>query len=213
MGEHHALNKCNAFYDCLTRVPLLLSYPRGLPARGERRRELVSTIDVLPTILHLLGVSIPAGVQGQLLPAVPGAPPAREAVFAEYGAGGPPVTLDDAQRLFPPGTPRVLHPLLREREAHGHGKMVRTQRWKYTHDVTGEVDELYDLEADPGELTNLAADPTSRDVVAELRRTLADWLLETENSRPVPLFFPPFWPPDDPRGATPVRADGGVTAR
>jgi arylsulfatase A-like enzyme len=213
MGEHHALIKCNAFYDCLTRVPLLLSYPRGLAARGERREELVSTIDVAPTILHLLQLPLPAGMQGQILPGVPGAPPAREAVFSEYGAGGPPVTLDDAQRLFPPGTPRVLHPLLRERESHGHGKMVRTQRWKYTHDVTGEIDELYDLERDPWELTNLAADPAYRDVIAEMRRLLVDWLLQTENSRPVPLYFPPFWPPDDARSATPVRTDGGVSAR
>jgi arylsulfatase A-like enzyme len=213
MGEHHSLIKCNAFYDCLTRVPLLVSFPRGLAARGERRPELVSTIDVMPTILRLLDLPVPAGVQGQALPGVPGAPPARGAVFAEYGAGGPPVTLADARRLFPPGTPRELHPLLREREAHGHGKMVRTRRWKYTHDVTGEVDELYDLRADPWELTNLATDPAYRDVVAEMRRLLVDWLLETENSRPVPLYYPPFWPPDDPRSATPARAGGGLEAR
>jgi hypothetical protein len=108
------------------------------------------------------------------------------------------VTLADAERLFPPGTPRPLHPLLREREAHGHGKMVRTARWKYTHDVTGEVDELYDLQEDPWELTNRASDPSCALVISEMRRHLADWLLETENARPVPLGFHAFWEGDPP---------------
>ena len=68
MGEHHMLIKCNAFYDCLTRVPLLLSYPRGIARRGARRPELVSLIDVMPTILRLVGLPVPAAVQGQPLP-------------------------------------------------------------------------------------------------------------------------------------------------
>jgi arylsulfatase A-like enzyme len=192
LGEHHLLGKSNAFYDCLTRVPLLLSWPGHLP-EGERRAELVSTIDVMPTILRLLGLPVPAGVHGQVLPGVPGAPAARAAVFAEYGAGGPPVTLADARRLYPPGAPRPANPLLREREGQGHGKMVRTRRWKYTHDVLGEVDELYDLEADPWELHNLAGDPRYADVVSAMRLHLLDWCLQTEDARPVPLYYD--WPP------------------
>ncbi len=121
MGEHHMLIKCNAFYDCLTRVPLLLSYPRGIARRGARRPELVSLIDVMPTILRLVGLPVPAAVQGQPLPGTLDSPhgsprsaprsattqdaqdalPPREAIFSEYGAGGPAVTLADARRLSP----------------------------------------------------------------------------------------------------------------
>jgi choline-sulfatase len=79
--------------------------------------------------------------------------------------------------------------LLREREGQGHGKMVRTRRWKYTHDVVGDGDELYDLQEDPWELTNLAADPRHAQVLAEMRLRLLDWCLETEDARPVPLYF------------------------
>ena len=89
LGEHHLLGKSNAFYDCLTRVPLLLSYPRGVPARGQRCADPVSLIDVLPTLLGLAGIPLPAGVQGRALPATPGAPPARGCAYSEYGAGGP----------------------------------------------------------------------------------------------------------------------------
>ncbi len=74
------------------------------------------------------------------------------------------------------------------------------------------MDELYDLHADPWELTNLAADPAHTGVVAELRGRLADWLLETENSRPVPLAFRPFWEGPDPP-AVARTPDGGLAAR
>jgi arylsulfatase A-like enzyme len=199
LGEHHLLGKSNAFYDCLTRVPLLVSWPGRLP-EGARRPEVVSTLDVMPTLLTLAGVPLPDGVQGQLLPGTPGAPPPREAVFSEYGAGGPAVTLEVARRRCPPGRPRRTPPLLREREGEGHAKMVRTGRWKYTHDpLAPGDDELYDLRADPWELTNLAADGAYTTVVAGLRLTLLDWLLETENARPVPLYYDlPLDRPDAP---------------
>ena len=95
---------------------------------------------------------------------------AREAVSSEYGAGGPATTMEVAQRLCPPGQPRRLPPLLREREGEGHPKMVRTGRWKYVYDSTAPAEELYDLEVDPWELTNLALDPAHVQTVSELRR-------------------------------------------
>lgn len=213
MGEHHMLIKSNAFYDCLTRVPLLVSYPRGVAARGERRSEFVSLIDVMPTVLSLAGLSeiTPAAVQGQALPGVPGSPPARPAAYSEYGCGGPAISMGDAQRLFPRGSLRPLHPLLREREAQGHGKMARTERWKYTYDVLDESDEeLYDLAQDPWELNNLARSEQAEHVAAraEMRRLLAEWMLRTENTRPVPLYFEPFWEGTPPREVA-LGQDGG----
>ena len=78
--------------------------------------------------------------------------------------------------------------------------MVRAGRWKYTHDsLAPGDDELYDLRADPWELTNLAGDGAHATVVAGLRLTLLDWLLETENARPVPLYYDlPLDRPDAP---------------
>ena len=189
LGEHRLLGKSNAFYDCLTRVPLLLSYPGALTGT-QRRPEPVSLVDVMPTLLTLAGIPLPDAVQDHMLPGLSLESPPRDAVFSEYGAGGPPITMHTANRLCPPGQPRVNPPLLREREGEGHAKMVFDGRFKYTYDSnpTGG-EELYDLHADPWELNNLASDPTHASTLTRLRQRLLDWLLETENSHPVPLHY------------------------
>ena len=86
------------------------------------------------------------------------------------------------------------------REAEGRRKMVRTRRWKYVTDPdltraneqgggSGALqdDELYDLEADPWELTNVAYDPANAAAISEMRAYLAEWMIETEDASPVPL--------------------------
>src|SRR5687768_1152059 len=57
-GEHRMMTKSSAMYDCLTRVPLALSWPGTLP-EGRTQDELVSTIDLVPTLLRLAGVAAP----------------------------------------------------------------------------------------------------------------------------------------------------------
>jgi arylsulfatase A-like enzyme len=100
-------------------------------------------------------------------------------------------------RLIPPEVERdalarfegrdLLMETLQWREAEGRRKMVRTERWKYTHDPMDPVDELYDLAADPYERRNLAVDPACAPVVAELRTMLLEWSLATEDGERVPL--------------------------
>ena len=62
-GEHRLLGKSNAFYDALTRIPMILSWPGHIPA-GEIREELVSLVDVMPTVLSLLGIEAPVCCSG-----------------------------------------------------------------------------------------------------------------------------------------------------
>jgi hypothetical protein len=52
-------------------------------------------------------------------------------------------------------------------------------------------EQLYDLVLDPGEASNLAAEPAARDVVAELRARLERWMEETDD----PLLHGPLQPP------------------
>lgn len=185
MGEHAMQCKGGVFYDALTRVPLIMAWPGVLPA-NQVDESMVNLTDIIPTLLHLQGLPIPRAMHGQPLPTVTAAAP-RDATFAEYGAGGPPFTLADLERMPRPWGRATLIASLRAREAEGRRKMVRTRQWKYVHDPLGDGDELYDLAADPWELTNVAADTRHAAVLAEMRLRLADWSIQTEDAVPVPL--------------------------
>jgi arylsulfatase A-like enzyme len=185
MGEHGMQCKGGAFYDCLTRVPLIVSWPGRVP-EGQRDDSMVSLIDVVPTLLELQGLDRPASMHGTPLPTATSAGP-RDAAYAEYGAGGPPFRLTDLRAMDRPWGRRTLIDSLRWREAEGRRKMVRTRHWKYVHDPMGDRDELYDLRRDPGELVNVVDESRHARVLADMRLRLADWSIRTEDSRPVPL--------------------------
>ena len=185
MGEHGMQCKGGVFYDCLTHVPLVISCPGHLPV-GVQDTSMVNLVDVVPTLLQLQGLEVPRAMHGQPLPTLTEAPP-RKATFSEYGAGGPPFTMADLAPLPKPWGRKSLIDTLRWREAEGRRKMVRTERWKYVHDPMGDLDELYDLVADPWELTNVSAQPQHAGVICEMRGLLADWMIRTEDAMPVPL--------------------------
>ncbi len=231
MVEHNMAVKGGVFYDCLTRVPLIVSFPQGGVPCGEIDESMVNTIDILPTLLELQGLAKFEGVhdgwsgsstsdiatndddstldangkvktallrrmQGDPLPTATDAEP-RIAAFSEYGAGGPPVTMSHLEECEKPWGYRTLIETLWGREAQGRRKMVRTRDWKYVTDPiadgagTGNIadpeDELYDLVNDPWELYNVAHDPANVEIVSEMRRLLAKWMIETEGSEPVLL--------------------------
>lgn len=182
--EHGMARKGGAFYDCLTRVPLIVSWPGHAPA-GVVDDGMANLVDVVPTLLALQGLAAPPGVQGRPLPTLTDAAP-REVVFSEYGAGGPPFTLADLDDLGERvGTTHGLDAVrasLKLREAEGFRKMVRTRDWKYVHDELGDLDELYDLRADPGELTNLAGRMGHANEVGELGAILTAWTSATDGA-------------------------------
>jgi len=185
MGEHGMIVKGGVFYDSLTRVPLIVSYPGVVPG-GEIDASMVNTIDILPTLLRLQGIDAPPEMQGEPLPTATDALP-RDEAFSEYGAGGPEYTMADLEMLPEPyGYPTLIKNLW-AREAAGRRKMVRTRRWKYVHDAMGGEDELYDLVNDPWESRNVVSDSGNAAVVSEMRLRLADWMIRTEDAIPVPL--------------------------
>ena len=183
MGEHAMQCKGGAFYDCLTRVPLVLSCPGRVP-EGVVDESMTNLIDVVPALLELQGIDAPRSMHGKALPGATDAEP-RDAAFSEYGAGGPPFRMADIERLEKPWGRKTLIDSLRWREAEGRRKMVRTVDWKFVHDPMGDSDELYDLENDPWELNNDVDASENAGVVAEMRLRLADWSVETEDSIPV----------------------------
>ena len=221
-GEHDMLGKGGVFYDCLTRVPMLVSWPAGGVPCGAEDESMANTIDLLPTILQLSGVAdfnanppsevgdeiAPAGprlnhdagsdwitsetlrrIQGRPLPTATDSPP-RSAAFSEYGTGGTALTDEDIHGLMDQGHQgrSLLMETLWIREAEGRRRMVRTKDWKFVTDPgSDDLDELYDLNADPWELTNVANDTANIPVISEMRARLMEWATATEDYDPVPL--------------------------
>jgi arylsulfatase A-like enzyme len=79
LGDHGLLYKGGYFYDEVVHVPLILRAP-GKIAGGKRVKSLVEEIDLLPTVLDVLGVPTPPGVQGRNL--LTGKP--RSTVHSEF---------------------------------------------------------------------------------------------------------------------------------
>jgi arylsulfatase A-like enzyme len=171
-GEHAMMNKGGLFYDCLTRVPLVVRWPGHLPA-GERVSDPVNLIDIVPTLFALQGLSPSPEWEGGLLPRAVAGAPGRGETFSLYGAGGPPFRLADLDALGLPRGNKALMGSLVAREAEGDRSMIRTRRHKFVHDPSGaDQDELYDLATDPHEIRNLAGQPACAGIEADLKMRL-----------------------------------------
>lgn len=162
-GEHGMIDK-RAAYDESMRIPLLAHCPELIPA-GTVVEKMVANIDVAPTLLAAAGLEPPESYDGRnFLPLVQGQTvPWRDALLYEY-----------YWEWNFPMTP-TLHAL-------------RTDREKYIRPYgLWDVDELYDLAADPYEITNLAADPQQRGRVDELKTRMFQ-LLKATDGMTIPLF-------------------------
>ncbi len=186
LGEHGLLHKSNTMYDALTRIPYVWWWPGRFPA-GARTDALTENVDLLPTVLDLCGAQTPPGVQGlSHARALLGEEdyPAREACFSEAGTEvrpHRPKSLDDLEALSNPF--ENWRRVTAEGYWGGRVKMVRTDRWKYVWYDTGEA-ELYDMDADPWELRNLAPVPGHEEIVAEHKDRLLNWCVASEDAMP-----------------------------
>jgi len=184
-GEYNMMGKGGVFYDCLVKVPLIISFP-GVIKESIIEENVVNTIDIVPTLLKLQNIEIPNRMEGNLLPSALDVEP-QKATFSEYGAGGPPFTLEDLKNFKKPFGRRTIIETLWAREAEGRRKMVRTIEWKYIYDPMGDLDELYDLKNDPWEMTNLANNSSFQEIKNEMKSYLLNWAISREDSEPVPL--------------------------
>ncbi|MBZ5590838.1 MAG: sulfatase-like hydrolase/transferase [Acidobacteriia bacterium] len=126
LGEHGEFSHGVFLYDSTLRIAFLLSGP-GVPA-GMRIRPQARTIDLLPTILDLMGGQAPAAVQGVSL----------RPYFNGKDAAAP---VSYAETLFP-----------KINMGWAELRALRTNHWKY---ILAPKPELYDLSQDPAETHNV----------------------------------------------------------
>lgn len=153
-GEH-GLGDKRAAYEESIRIPLLIRYPKLIPA-GSVRRQMVLNVDFAPTMLSLAGLPVPAGLHGRsLLPLLRSGKAAwRKSILTEY-------FMERQAPRFPTW------------------QSVRTERWKYIQYITHDFDELYDLQADPYEMKNLAGEPKAQGALKQMKAELAKLVKST----------------------------------
>ena len=147
LGERGMFYK-QSFFEASVRVPLIVCAPGRFAAR--RVAAPMSLVDLLPTFIELAGGNVPwpEPMDGvSLVPLLEGVEASFRSVISEYTDMG------------------VIAPC----------RMVRQGRWKYVY-THGHPAQLFDLEADPRELSNRAGQPLVAEVEARLlAAVLAGW--------------------------------------
>jgi arylsulfatase A-like enzyme len=176
-------------YEEHTRVPLILRYPPILPA-GQVPETVIESIDLMPTVLDLLGLPANPLSEGRsLLPLMLGGEPSAPGLAFSEAASHPEKLI---RAIWKDGWKLVFHPegadlgrdpfrprvLLSPRRVRAlwwavHGGPGAGRRW-----------ELYDLRSDPGEQVNLVQERP--DVFASLRRDLEAWIASAPPNREDP---------------------------
>jgi arylsulfatase A-like enzyme len=158
LGEHGLMDHMFSVHEPIVHVPLLVRYPGGRPRGVERG--LVQTLDIFPTVAAVLadGDGVTAQFQGRPLPPLAGA---RDVAVTELREVQPPIPT--CRKRFPQFDWRVY-----DRSLHA----IRTATHKYIQGSDGS-EELFALDADPGETRNqAAAEPAT---TAALRTRLGEW--------------------------------------
>ena len=148
MGGDHGIWQKQCFYESAVRVPLVMRIPSPFVPRGARPgvslESAVSLVDIAPTLLDLASERIPGGWPGRsLIDLLAGGVVPDRAVFSEYHAQG----------------------------SLTGGFMIKKGNLKLNYYV-GDTPELFDLSADPYEMSSVALDPSFRASVDELESIL-----------------------------------------
>lgn len=213
IGDHGAdmLRGKRTCYEGGLRIPMLMRWPGHITPQV--RGELVSTLDLMPTLLKAAGASAVNGLPGAELQPLfqSGTADWRTHFFAEYHshAAAPNYfpqrsVRDDRFKLIESLLPDTVHPDYDKTIDKLHGD-YRGQNYGGSFDLNSVIAaatpnvrdayaimrkppryQLYDLQSDPYEFQNLANDPNYADTLSDLQQRLDDWRRETSD----PLIDP-----------------------
>ncbi len=167
LGDHHLLGKIG-YFDQSFHIPMIVRDPcrEADGTRGSRIDRFTETIDTMPTLLHWMGLPVPRTCDGHsLLPFVrDGAAPEgwRTEVHYEY----------DFRDLFYSKPESALGMRMDDCSL----AVIQDEHYKYVH--FGAMAPLFfDLDADPGQMRNVAAQPAYAPIILRYAQKMLDWRL------------------------------------
>ena len=163
LGDRGMINK-RAFYEEVARVPLIVHVP-WLSTSEQRVDGSIGHTDLVPTLLDLMGEDVPGHLQGASRKDVlEGSGVLSDDVFMQWHGGAATVPLGNAEVEALSEVPWRC--------------MVSGDRWKLNLSP-GDLCELYDLNSDPLELTNLYAEAEYADRVRDMTARMRGWQQRT----------------------------------
>lgn len=176
--EHGLAKKDLVLLNSLLHVPMIIAWP-GQLAPSVVEDTLMEEVDVLPTLLELMGIEIPFGVQGEsIAPVLRGERMEhRDAAFAEIDLPWMYNPYPDYESFSSALGGYDKHPF---NVPGDFTKSIRERDFRYVWYGTGE-EELYDEQADPHELNNLAGNPAYAETKNRLKMRLMEWHVLTED--------------------------------
>jgi len=152
LGEHGLWQKMSVWENS-ARVPVIIHDPR-LKGTARVSRRTVELVDLYPTIADLCGLTPPADLDGKSLRPLLSNPEAEwsRPAYTQVTRGG--ARAAAARRMM--------------------GRSVRTERYRYTEwgENGAQGSQLYDMDSDPQEARNLAADPANAETLTNMRALL-----------------------------------------
>jgi arylsulfatase A-like enzyme len=158
LDASHRMEHKSMCYDEASRVPFIVSR-KGVTKPGVVDREhLVSTtLDLIPTLCDCAGIAVPEALQGRSVCAL---------AAGQWPSSWRRGLVTESRRFV----------------------MARTARYKYVVYAQGEHrEQLIDMERDPGEMQNMAADPAYAQILLEHRQFLLHWY-DAHNEKLDPKF-------------------------
>jgi uncharacterized sulfatase len=188
-------------YDSGIHVPLIVRWP-GKVTPETVREDMVSFIDLAPTMLAIAGVEVPKAMQGQFFLDAEGKPNPQQRRYVFVARDRMDETYDRirAVRTERFKYVRNFHPELPYAQRIAYGELMPTmQAWrrlnaegklegpqKLFFAPTKPREELYDVASDPHEVRNLADSPEHRKTLEELRAVMDRWIDQTHDLGAVP---------------------------
>ncbi len=143
---HHKMVRKAFHYDEASKVPLIFSWPGRYPEAVVNHQDLVSGVDIFPTMCDIAGIAQPSHMSGRSLTP----------------------TLSDGEPL--------QRDFVTSEIEENRGQMLRTRQFKYITYYEDEAEQLFDMQDDPGETQNLATEPKYYSILKQHRTLFRDWV-------------------------------------
>ncbi|HIS68385.1 MAG TPA: sulfatase [Candidatus Gallacutalibacter stercoravium] len=166
----HGRRAKNIFYEEAVRIPFLIRWPGRIPA-GEKCDVCLNTVDIMPTLLHMMGLPIPSGVEGMDVSERLMGRPGPEPDAALMMCTGPTATFADGNEW----------------------RALRDKQYTYAVFHVDGQELLFNNVQDPYQMNNLADQQEFQPLLEQYRQKLKEKMKAIGDTFPACSYYEKNW--------------------